>query len=166
MNEHNKYIYYQVVDLPGISADSLYKNAVYFIKQVYPKTKPMQMSNNSIIIKDKFLTYTYIVKHEDGEIACTLSIECKEAKYRYWLTDFVFTPYEKNRYGLFVPINGIDIPLETAISKVTKKELDGYLDQTGSFCKQLSEKLKKYMAEGRAIKKQDQPPAKVVTDKW
>jgi hypothetical protein len=166
LDEHNKYIYYQVVDLPGISADSLYKNAAYFIKSAYPKAKSAQ-SNNSINIKDKFLTYTSFVKHENGEMAYMLNIECKDAKYRYWLTDFVFTPYERNRYGVYVPINGIEIPLESAESKVIKKDLDGYFDQTGAFCKQLGEKLKKYMAEDHTTKKPDQQPAKkIVTDKW
>jgi hypothetical protein len=166
IDEHNKYIYYQVVDLSGISADSLYKNAVYFIKSVYPKTKSTQ-SNNSINIKDKFLTYTSFLKHENGEMAYTLNIECKDAKYRYWLTDFVFTPYERNRYGVYVPVNGIEIPLESAESKVVKKDLDGYFDQTGAFCKQLGEKLKKEMTEGHTIKKPDQQPVKkIVTDKW
>jgi hypothetical protein len=168
LNEQNKYIYYQVTDLPGISADSLYKNSVYFVKEVYPKTKSLQMSNTGIIMKDKFLTYSVLalVKHENGEIGYTLNIECKDAKYRYWLTDFVFTPYERNRYGVFIPSPGINIPLETAKAKIDKKELDGYLEQTGTFCQQLGEKLKKYMAEGHEVKKTDQPPAKIVTDKW
>jgi hypothetical protein len=164
LDEHNKYIFYQVVELPGISADSLNKNAGYFIKSIYPKLKRVKNQNS---IKDKFLTYTSLVKHENGEMDYTLNIECKDGKYRYWLTDFVFTPYEKNRYGVFVPVNGIDIPLETAESKITKKDLDGYFEQTGAFCKQLGEKLKKYMVEGNVPKKADQPPVKkVVTDKW
>ena len=165
LDEHNKYIYYQVVDLPGISTDSLYKNATYFIKSSFPKTKSTQ-SSNSINIKDKFLTYASFVKHENGEMSYTLNIECKDGKYRYWLTDFVFTPYERNRYGVYVPVNGIEIPLETAESKVNKKELDGYFDQTGAFCKQLGEKLKKEMTEGHTTKKTDQPLKKIVTDKW
>lgn len=166
LDEHNKYIYYQVVDLPGISADSLNKNAVYFVKSVYPKIKAKQSDNAFIGIKDKFLTYTSFAKHESGEIAYTLNIECKDAKYRYWLTDFVFTPYEKNRYGVYVPVNGIDVPLESTTSKITEKELNGYFDQTGAFCKQLGEKLKKYMAEGYAKQKADQQLKKIVTDKW
>lgn len=167
LDEHNKYIYYQVVDLPAVSADSLHKNVIYFTETAYPKTKSIVTSNNGAIIKDKFLTYTSLVKHENGEMAYSLNIECKDGKYRYWITDFVFTPYERNRYGVFVPTNGLDIPLETAESKLTKKELEGYFDQTGSFCKQLGEKLKIYMVEGRKIKKSDQQPVKkIVTDKW
>ncbi|HEY4198496.1 MAG TPA: DUF4468 domain-containing protein [Mucilaginibacter sp.] len=166
LDEHNKYIYYQVVDLPGISADSLYKNAAWFIKNAYPKTKSTKVNNN-VSIKDKFLTYTFLVKHESGEISYNLNIECKDGKYRYWLTGFTFTPYERNRYGVYMPVNGIEIPLEAAESKVTKKELDGYFDQTGAFCKQLGEKLKKEMTESHTTKKPEQQPVKkIVTDKW
>lgn len=166
LNEQNKYIYYHVVDLPGISADSLLKNSQGFMESTYPKNKPEQINNTEIALKDKFLTYTYIVKHESGEINYTLNVECKDFKYRYWLTDFVFTPYERNRYGVFVPVNGINLPLETAANRLDKKELDGYLNQTGAFCKQLGENLQKYMAEGHHEPKIDKQPSKVVTDKW
>ena len=167
LDEHNKYIYYQVVDRPGVSADSLQKSVAYFLKDMYPKNKSAQTTQYATNIKDKFLTYTSLVKHENGEMAYSLTIECKEGKYRYWLTDFVFTPYEKNRYGVFVPVSGIEIPIENASSKLTQKDVDGYFDQTGAFCKQLGEKLKKYMAEDHSVKKPDQQPVKkIVTDKW
>ena len=167
LDEHNKYIYYQVVDIPGASVDSLDKNALSFLKDFFPKIRPKHSDNGALSIGDKFLTYTSLVKHENGEMAYTFTIECKEGKYRYWLTDFIFTPYEKNRYGVFVPVNGIEIPIENASSKLTQKDVDGYFDQTGAFCKQLGEKLKKYMAEEHSVKKPDQQPVKkIVTDKW
>lgn len=166
LDEHNKYVYYEVVDRPGISADSLYKNSVFFIKSRYPKVKLELANTTAVIIKDKFLTYTSFVKHENGEIAYTLNIECKAGKYRYWMTGFAFTPYEKNRYSVFVPAPGINIPLETATSKIDKKELQGYMDQTEAFCAQTAEKLKKYMIEGEKAHKAGQQPAKIVTDKW
>lgn len=167
IDEHDKYIYYNVVDMPGVSADSLNKNSGMFIRMEYPKDKPAIPGNYSIAIKDKFLTYASLVKHESGEIAYTLNIECKDSKYRYWLTDFVFTPYEKDRYGAFKPVSGMNFPLETVKSKVSKKELDDYMDQTVAFCTQLGEKLKKYMVEDHKIKKAvQQPVKKIVTDKW
>lgn len=166
-DEHNKYIYYEVVDAPGITADSLNKNSSGFITNTYPKEKPVKSDNFSINIKNKFLTYSSLTKHETGEIACALTIECKDAKYRYWITDFVYTPYEKNRYGNFVPVIGIDLPLEKATAKISQKDLDALLEQTGAFCKQAGEKLKKYMKEGDKVKKTDQQPVKkIVTDKW
>jgi hypothetical protein len=168
LDEHNKYIYYQVVDIPGTSVDSLDKNALSFFRDFFPKIKPKHSDNGAINIGDKFLTYTSLVKHENGEMAYSLTIECKEGKYRYWLTDFIFTPYEKNRYGVFVPVSGIELPIENASSKLNQKDVDGYFDQTGAFCKQLGEKLKKYMAENHSVKKPDQqqPVKKIVTDKW
>ena len=170
MNEQNKYIYYQVVDMPGFTADSLTKNALYFVKSVYRNIKfKQQSSTDNITLVNKFLPYNVMSfsKHESGEIDYSFNVECKDNKYRYWLTDFTFTPYEKNRYGVFVPKLGINMPLETAISRLDKKELEGYLDQTGTFCKQTGEKLKKYMTEGaKSNKPAQQPVKKVVTDKW
>lgn len=167
LDEHKKYIYYQVVEMPGLSEDSLSRSAAYFIKEMLPKGKQVPTATPGIVFKDKFLTYTSLTKHESGEVHYALNIECKDSKYRYWLTDFTFTPYQRDRYGVFVPTPGIVIPLETAGSKLEKKELDGYLDQTSAFCIQLGDKLKKYLVEGEKTKKQDQPVVKkIVTDKW
>lgn len=170
LDEHNKYVYYQVVDMPGFTADSLNKNVQYFVKTVYPKvTINTESATGNIDLSDKFHTYNpmALVKHESGEISYKLHIECKDAKYRYWLTDFVFTPYQTDRYGAFVPKPGIHIPLETAASALDKKELKGYMDQIEIFSKQMSIKLKKYILEGDQPKKVDaQPVKKVVTDKW
>jgi hypothetical protein len=170
IDEHNKYIYYQVVDQPGASADSLDKKALGFIKESVPKGSLKIDGDTSITLKDKLVAYSVLAfaKHESGEIKFTLTIECKNAKYRYWLTDFTFTPYEKNRYGVFVPANGIEIPLEKSSSHVDKKEQEGYLDQTGAFCKQLGDQLKAYMLINQPVTKKpaQQPVKKVVTDKW
>jgi Domain of unknown function (DUF4468) with TBP-like fold len=168
LDEHNKYIYYQVVDIPGVSTDSLLKNGAYFVEGAYPKIKLKELNVKNITVKDKFSTYstTAFVKHDNGQINYTLTIECKDSKYRYWLTDFTFTPFERDRYGDFVAKASINIPLETATNKIDKKELDGYLDQTGTFCKDIAVKLKQYMAGNHGPQKTDHQPPKIVTDKW
>ena len=153
--------------MPGIKADSLQKNMVLFMKEFYPKEKSLQITNSNASVKDKFLTYTALVKHENGEMAYAFNIECKDGKYRYWVTNFVFTPYEKDRYGMFVPVNGKDIVIEKASDKLPKKDVEGYFEQTGAFCKQLGDKLKKYMTEGKPQQpKENKPVKKIVTDKW
>jgi len=166
MDENNKYIYYQVVDMPDIKADSLQKNMTLFMKEFYPKEKSLKGAGPEASVKDKFLTYTSLIKHENGEMAYTLNVECKDGKYRFWVTNFVFTPYEKDRYGMFVPVNGKDVSLEKAPDKLQKKDVEGYFEQTGAFCKQLGDKLKKYMVEGKTQPKVDKPVKKIVTDKW
>jgi hypothetical protein len=166
-DEHNKYIYYQVVNMPGIPADSLHERGEYFLKVVYPKTVVKNLSAEALLGEGKFITYggVSVMRHEKGEIAYQVNIEFKDQKYRFWLTGFVFTPYQRDRYGNFVPQQGVEIPLETAISKLDKKELDSYLDETGAFCKQWGDKLKIYMLKTPAPKKEE-TVKKVVTDKW
>ncbi|MCR8557173.1 DUF4468 domain-containing protein [Mucilaginibacter sp. BJC16-A38] len=146
-DEHNKYIYYQVVDQPTLTADTMYNRALYFLKTAYPKLKvKTDKTNESISGAGKFVvTSTMLLKHEDGEISFTYTIESKEHKYRFWLTDFTFTPYKTDRYGKSVPADGIEIPLEKGTTKLTKKQVDNYLDQAGTYSKQFGDRLKQYM---------------------
>ena len=166
LNENNRYIYYEVVNVPAFSADSLTRNAVNFIKAAYSKNESKQITDTLISVKDKFLNYSSVIKHENGEMDYVLNIQCKGGRYRYWITDFVFIPYQRNRYGVFVPTPGIYIPLEKAKEKLDKKDVESYLSQTGTACKLLSDKLKQYMITGPNPKKTEQPVKKIVTDKW
>ena len=169
LDENNKYIYYQVVDQPNATRDSLDRKALSFVRGTYKNVKTNLTGDSVISIKDKILTYSVLAfaKHESGEVKYTLTIECRDNKYRYWFADFVFTPYYKDRYGNFVPQPGIEIPLEKAITKIDKKELDGYLDQTGAHCKQTGDALKAFMSQNhQSLKPVAQPVKKIVTDKW
>ena len=166
-DEHNKYIFYQVDETPGLSADTLHNRAVYFLKTVFPRFKLKAATNNLALSGDgSFLTYSgvSVLKHENGEVKYVLNIEFKDQKYRFWLTGFTFTPYERDRYGNFVPKLGIELPLETAISKLEKKELDTHLNETGTFCKQFGERLKLFMLDA-TTKKQDNAK-KPLSDNW
>jgi hypothetical protein len=167
-DEHNQYIYYQVVDMPGHAADTLYIRGSNFLKSMVPKIKKISAANaNTLSGQGKFLTFggVSILKHANGEISYTINIECKDGKYRYWLTGFTFTPYQRDRYGNFVPQQGIDVQLETALSKYSKKDVDNYLDETGAFCKNVGDRLKFYMLNAPAPKKEE-TIKKTVTDKW
>ncbi len=165
-DEHNKYIYYQVADAPGLLQDTLHARGLSFLKAYYPKSKLKSPAEGKMISgANKFLVYggISVLKHEKGEIAYEFNIEFKDQKYRFWLTGFVFTPYQRDRYGNFVPQQGIDIPLETASTKLDKKDVDGYLDETGAFCKQVGDRLKQIVINAP---KKEENIKKVVTDKW
>lgn len=165
LDEHNQYIYYQVVDIPGKPVDTLTQRGLNFLKSI--KLKVKVAATNSLAAQGSFETVggISILKHPNGQIAYTISIECKDQKYRYWITGFVFTPYVRDRYGNFVPQQGVEIPLETASSKLDKKDLDSYLDQTGMFCKNLGEQLKIYMLKISIVKKEVEPK-KISTKDW
>lgn len=158
-DEHNKYIYYQVVDMAGKPVDTLHLKGLSFLKKEYPKIKLKTDASNDISGEGTFLTYGGIsfLKHEKGEIAYTLNVEFKDQKYRYWLTNFVFTPYQRDRYGNYVPQRGVDIPLEMVLAKLEKKDAEGYLNETGAFCKQFGESLKQYIIMAPVPKKVETP---------
>jgi hypothetical protein len=167
-DEHNKYIYYQVVDIPGITVDTLHSRGLNFLKANYAKMK-VKINGQNLTGQGKFLVYggISVLKHEKGEIDYTLNIEFKDQKYRYWLTDFTFTPYERDRYNNYVPKQGIVIPLEIAESKLDKKDVAGYLDETGAFCKQFGDSLKQFILRiPVSSPKKEENTKKVVTDKW
>src|ERR1700744_2391680 len=126
-DEHNKYIYYQVESLPGIPADTLTQKGLKFLKTHYPKASAKQDNSGKIAATGKFVVYggLSVLRHENGEIAFQLNMEFKEGKYRFWLTNFVFTPYQRDRYGNFAPQTGVDIPLEQISDKLDKKDAAG-----------------------------------------
>ncbi|HEY4327843.1 MAG TPA: DUF4468 domain-containing protein [Mucilaginibacter sp.] len=170
-DEHNKYIYYQVIETPGLPADTLQKRGLCFLKTAYPKFKLKSGNEKNINGEGEFATYSgaSILKKESGEIIYELNVEVEDQKYRYWLTNFTFTPYVKDRYGNFVPQMGVNIPLEKAQAKFDKKDVDNYLNQTGTFCKQFGDRLKQFILnppKKEEVAKKEEVTKKVVTDKW
>jgi hypothetical protein len=167
LDEANKYVYYQVVDKQGVAADTLFQRGSYFIKMANPKSKTESVVANTIITKGKFLVYngSSVAKKEGGEISYTLHIETKDQKYRYKISDFIFTPYTRDRFNNMVPMPGIEVPIEKLTSKYSQKEADNYLNQTGMFCQATSRKLKQHM-DKTSTTKMEEPIKKVVTDKW
>jgi len=149
-NEQNKYIYYQVVEQPGLTADTMHARALYFLKTAYAQNKIKEGAiSGNFTGSGKFLIASSLsaIKHVYGEINYTYFIECKDGKYRYWLTDFVYTPHKTDRYGNSVPEQGVDIPLEGGASKVDKREFGICLDEVGTYSKQFGDKLKQDMVK-------------------
>ena len=154
-DEHNKYIYYKVVEQPGLTADTFQNRALYFLKINYPKNKIDQAGAPATITgTGKFLVLTglSVAKHVAGEINYTFTIGYKDQKYRYWLTGFVYSPYKTDRYGNSVPEQGVEIPLESGLSKLEKSELNSCLEQSGTYSIKFGNKLKEYMVRVSATK--------------
>lgn len=169
LDEHNKYIYYQIQEQPNVSADSLYVRSLKYLEKFYPKKsfKSLGSASTQVLINDKMMAYTAtsMAKHEAGEISYILTVEFKDAKFRYWLTDFIFKPYQKNRYSIYEPVPGVSYTLENMPAKIDKIEMNNYLDQLGKYCKQLGLDFKKYTTT--PVKAEPKPKAsKVVVPKW
>jgi len=57
-----------------------------------------------------------------GAVEYDITLELKNDKYRYTISNFLFNEYKKNRYGKSEPIKGKYIPLEREASSWNKKE--------------------------------------------
>lgn len=149
MDENNKYVYYQVVEQQGFSADSLQTRAVSFTKKAFT-AKKLKFKDSSkgvihavggVMVSKKSL----ISMHEDARIDYTMTIEVKDGRYRYWFTDFVMVPYQRDRYANFVPVSGKNIPLEKGLSSLSKKDFDSYTDKLMANIKDIGNRFKTYM---------------------
>jgi hypothetical protein len=167
-NEKNKYTYFEVIGQPWATIDTLKDRALYFLKAIRSEVKIKQNDTGAITATGKFAVYSgfSISRHQSGEIQYNLNIIYKDQKYKYWLTDFVFTPYKLDRYGSYMPETGIEIPIETGLSKLEKKPYESYLDQTGAFCKNIGIKLKQYMLRISALPPKDARKKVISTKDW
>ena len=171
VDEHGKYIYYKVIEQDKFDTDTLYARAQHFFKYVYPKTelKLTRADANAHTLAGAGLFTVSdkgsISKHDDGQVTYTLNLEIKDKKYRYWLTNFIFTPYYRDRYNNYVPQPGMDMPIEQAGNKLDAKQLSMYLNQTAAFTLRLSTKLKWYMQHQNVVKI-DTTKRVIIINKW
>ncbi|MBT28727.1 MAG: hypothetical protein CMO01_03620 [Thalassobius sp.] len=143
-------LYYKVVDTPENNTEELTKKAKEFFKAWYElKDKKFE---KLISKKYSYLTFNeeekvfeskqeYVIypgrflKHAKGAVSYKLVVELKDNKYRYYINNFVFHPYELNRYGKYAPASGKSV----ALNMITLK--DELLQE--SDCLQLEEALQK-----------------------
>jgi hypothetical protein len=165
-DEDNKYVYYQVVDKKGFSADTLYNRGLVFMKSQGLKADG-DAKAGTITAKPKLVVYTnsLVSKKEAGEVSYILNVDTKDQKYRYKFAGFVFKPYKINRYGSMATQPGVEIPLEKLWTKYSAKETDALLDQIGTFCKTTATKLLQQMDKVPVLRAEE-PVKKVATDKW
>lgn len=171
-DERNKYIYYQTTDQPGLSKDTLYGRGLYFMHKAYPKGKlkitktdeaqGVLSGEGSFAVSKRSLLSGSL----GGEISYTLRIEVKDSKYRYWFTDFKFTPYKRDRYGMEVLDPGIIFPMEEAKNKLEKRDVVVYLDKILSYSRQNGAILKSYMLKIAPVKKNAPALKKISTKDW
>lgn len=170
LDEHGKYIYYKVVSMDKYTADTLYNRSLQFFKNNGDKRSlkitSSDAKNMALAGTGYFMVYkTAITKHPDGQIAYQFKLEVKDSKYRYWLTDFVYTSYFRDRYNNYVPQSNVELPLEKSSKNLSEKDLNNYLDESALFGRQLGERLKKQMTNVIVTKKASAPKV-ISTTKW
>lgn len=145
VSEQNKYTYFKVGTAPAtdVNAEAL---AAYLKKNV-AGVQSINVSGAAITGKGGVVVYKQglISGQEEGRIDYKLAVDFKDNKYRLVITDFTFTPYQRNRYGVFAPVDNLSVPLENEKSKFSEKQLNGYLDKLGGYGKKVEKKLTDFL---------------------
>lgn len=151
-DERGRYIYYEVVTQKGKTAEELKLRAMAYFKS--PAVKILLSEKDSLLTgKGKLIINktAFVLTRPSGEVSYQLYLDFKAGKYRFWLTDFTFIPYQRDRYGNFVPANPIGTSLEQKPGKLNAAEWESYLKATAKEAQLFGERLKKGMLLDAAI---------------
>ncbi|TKC07685.1 DUF4468 domain-containing protein [Pedobacter frigoris] len=168
-DERGKFIHYEVVEQSGVSKVNLSARANRFFKQ---KAKLLKMTSkvaDTIMqAEGKFIINktALVLNRPSGEVKYNFYIECRDDKYRFWLTDFVFIPYQRDRYGNFVASTTVGTPLENEPGKLNAAEWKGYINNTGKEAEILTAQFKESMADKQEIKPATKSRETISTKKW
>ncbi|NRF39722.1 hypothetical protein [Pedobacter foliorum] len=169
MDERGKYIFLEVVELPVVKKDVMSANAKRFFKG-YSKSIKLNSSEGDTAFYGKgkmILSKNLIgVGHPTGEAKYNISLELRNGKYRLILTDFIVTPYERDRYGNFVPVT-VSTALEKSPGKLNNAEWEKNMAFIATESRKIAEKLKTIMSNTiKDPKPEAKKPAAVSTATW
>ncbi len=128
VDERGKYTFQEVIELHGLDKNALFENGRAFLEKLRvmnSKKKHLTIDDENLTLNTKasFFVYQYgsVNKAIDGAVEYDVTLEIKDGRYRYTITNFIFNEYKRNRYGKFEPVNGKYTPLEMEVSNLNKK---------------------------------------------
>lgn len=144
--------YHEVVNSPNLDKKLLFNNALNTlrgIKIVNQKKKEDNVSTDTLAWSATTIGgfLVYHLKSPFGEVRYSLTIEIKEERYRYTITDFVFYPYSRNRYGKFERDKWVSKSLEEPRFEGHQKQWEKTKAKTAKKIVTLVTDLKLRMAE-------------------
>ena len=165
-DENGKYIYYEIVDKGITTIDSLTARAKVFLK--VKKLKEISEENGQLNANGKLIISktAFMLAHPSGEVLYHFVFEVKEGKYRFWLTDFVFVPYSRDRYGNFVPTGVKGTALESNPGKLNAGEWTSYISAANKQAAAFVTEFKAFLATKPGVKAEVKPKKAVSTKNW
>lgn len=167
LSENGKFIYYEVVKLEGVTADLLRGRLDSYLRKQKTLKVKSTVGDSAILASGKFVINKtlLVMSHPSGEVLYNFNAEAREGKYRFWLSDFSFIPYLRDRYGNFVATTAKPSPLEARPGKLNEGQWKEYQAQTAKYAQEFAVRLKEHMADEKPVK--IAPPAqKVVSKSW
>lgn len=167
LDDNGKYIYYEVVDKKTTSKDSLMLRAASFLNLYKKSINKESVTDTSILAIGKMvIDKTILVAgHPSGEVNYTLNFEARDKKYRYWLTNFEYIPYERDRYGNYVATTKITTPLEKTPGKLNAGEWKDIVESAYAKTTKLAENFKKALSTNLTEKPKKKVET-ISTKKW
>jgi hypothetical protein len=165
-DENGKYIYYEVVAVNDLDQELLTSRIKQFLS--LKKLEGLAQDKDQTTAFGKFIiTKTaFVLNHPSGEVRYNFVYEIKDQKYRFWLTNFVFIPYVRDRYANFVPATTKGTALESTVDKINSKAWNEYLDITAVQAKSFAVELKEYLAAKPKVKVQKKDKKVISTREW
>lgn len=148
LDEQGKFIYYEWVDAKGVLKNQLKERITSFFKKSLKELKFKKAEGDTVFMGEgKFIINktVLVMSHPSGEILYRFQAEVKEGKYRFWLTDFNFISYQRDRYGNFTPVSTKGMPLEHNPGKLNAAQWKEYQVQTANFSIQFAKSFKDFM---------------------
>jgi len=167
-DDNGKFIYYQVVDSQLLNKDTLLQRVKSFVNVVYKKSMAQQtVTDSSVLAKGTMvIDKTILVAgHPSGEVSYNFVFEARQGKYRFWLTDMLFIPYQRDRYGNFVPATTIGVPLERTPGKLGAGAWKDILSSAYNKVEKFGDEFKKYLATNK-LDKTKKKAETISTKKW
>jgi hypothetical protein len=169
MDESGKYTFLEVAELKAVTKTVMAANAKRFFKVNSKSLKLTAEEKDTVFLgKGKMIVQKGVagIGHPSAEVNYNISIALREGKYRLIITDFVVTPYERDRYGNFVPVT-VSAALERAPGKLGRAEWEANMAFVFTESAKIADKLKVMMSNTLAEPKiEKKKPATVSTTKW
>ncbi|KLT65835.1 DUF4468 domain-containing protein [Pedobacter sp. BMA] len=168
-DDQGKFIYYKVVDSVNLNKQVLTSRASKFVNDFYKKQlKQSSATDSSVLATGKVvIDKTLLVAgHPSGEVSYQFIFEARDDKYRFWLTDFSFVPYKRDRYGNFVASTTISTPLEKPVGKLNAGEWTAIQESAYSKAVKFAEDFRKYLATELPAQPKPKKTETISTKKW
>lgn len=153
-DDRGKLIYYEVVESKGQAGDILNSRAAAFFKKWAKSLKVRSATTDSLIQASGKMIINktaLVLSRPSGEVLYNFYAETKDGKYRFWLTDFNFIPYQRDRYGNFVPSTTVETPLENKPGKLNAAEWNAYIKATTKEANAIALRFKEAMANKAVV---------------
>lgn len=169
MDEHNKYTFLEITEVNSVQKDIMAANAKRFFKTNSKAIKLESVEKDTAFFgSGKLILQKGLgsIGHPSGEVNYAIAVELRNGKYRLILNNFVVTPYQRDRYGNFVPTS-VSTALEKSPGKLNRSEWENNMNAIVNESNKIAAKLKVIMSNTQAEPKQEvKQPSTVSTTKW